>query len=208
MLVVGLTGGIGAGKSAVARALRQRCAHLIDADQLARELLAPEGDALQEVVDAFGNGILDAQGRIDRARLAAEVFADEAARATLEAILHPRINALARRRAAAIGSRLPEAVVVYEAPLLLESGAADQVDRVLVVDVTPDVQWERAMSRGERPADQIRAIMAAQWARSDRLRHADDVIDNNGPWEDTEAQVEALMERYRALARTGGNRRR
>ena len=203
MLVVGLTGGIGAGKSAVGQALRDRGAHLIDADKLSRELLAPDGPALQEVVSAFGPEVLDPMGRLDRSRLAELVFADEASRTALEEILHPRINALARERAAAIGARIPDAVVVYEAPLLLESGARDQVDRILVVDAAPEVQLQRAVARGDRSADQIRAIMDAQWPRETRLRQADDVVDNNGPWAETETQLDALMEKYRALARQG-----
>jgi dephospho-CoA kinase len=201
MLHVGLTGGIGAGKSSVSTAMRERGAHLLDADQLARELLVPGSEALAAVAAAFGRGILTGTGELDRAALARRIFADDDARATLDGILHPRINALERRRAAAIGDRIPGAVVVYDAALLLESGGQEGVDRVLVVDVSPEVQWERATARGERSPDQVRAIMAAQWPRERRLRHADDVIDNNGPWAETVAQVERLMERYRALAR-------
>jgi len=201
MLHVGLTGGIGSGKSTVARALMDRGAHLLDADQLARELLAPDSEVLAEVVSAFGPDILDSQGRLDRPALAERVFADPDKREVLDRILHPRINALERERAAAIGARFPHAVVVYEAPLLVESGAHRAVDRVAVVDVAPERQWQRAIERGDRPEEQIRAIMEAQCSREQRLRLVDDVIDNDGPWQETERQLDELMEDYRELAR-------
>lgn len=201
MLHVGLTGGIGSGKSTVARALVDRGAHLLDADQLARELLAPDSAVLDEVAAAFGRDILDAQGRLDRRALADRVFTDPERREVLDRILHPRINALERERTAAIGARFPKAVVVYEAPLLVESGAHRAVDRVAVVDVTPERQWQRAIERGDRPEEQIRAIMEAQCSREKRLRFADDVIDNDGPWQETERQLDVLMEEYRDLAR-------
>lgn len=201
MLHVGLTGGIGSGKSTVARALMDRGAHLLDADRLARELLAPDSVVLSEVVEAFGRDILDAQGRLDRRSLADQVFTEPEKREVLDHILHPRINALEEERAAAIGTRFPNAVVVYEAPLLVESGAHRTVDRVAVVDVTPERQWQRAIERGDRPKEQVQAIMEAQCSREERLRFADDVIDNDGPWQETERQLDALMEDYRALAR-------
>ena len=203
MLHVGLTGGIGAGKSSVSRGFRDRGAHIIDADQLARELLAPGSAVLKEVAAAFGGDLLDDPGRLRRDRRAERVFADEAARRRLDAILHPRINALEAERTAAIAARMPRAVVIYEAPLLLESGADRGVDRILVVDLPEALQLERATARGERSAEQVRAIMAAQCPRRERLRRADDVIDNSGPWTATEEQIEGLMERYRALAAEG-----
>jgi len=208
MLHVGLTGGIGAGKSAVGRSLRARGAHLLDADQLARELMAPGSEVLAEVEAAFGPDILAADGRLDRRRLGQRVFADPAARQRLDAILHPRINALERERAAAIAERFPHAVIVYEAPLLLESGADDGLDRILVVDVPEDLQLERALARGERSADQIRSIMEAQCSRGERLRRAHDVIDNSGAWAATEQQIDAIMASYRELAGMGVERRR
>jgi dephospho-CoA kinase len=207
MLHVGLTGGIGAGKSAVSQGFRERGAHVIDADQLARELLAPGSELLERVVAAFGRDLLDDDGRLVRSRLAERIFADDDARRQLEALLHPRINALEAERAAAIGARLPQAVVLYEAPLLLESGAAGNVDRVLVVDLPEALQLERATARRDRSDDQVRAIMAAQCRRQERLQRADDVIDNSGPWPATAQQIEALMERYRALAAEGEDRR-
>lgn len=205
MLHVGLTGGIGAGKSAVSRGLRDRGAHVLDADRLARELLAPDSELLGRVVTEFGQDLLDDHGRLRRDRLAERVFADPAARKRLEALLHPRINALEQERAVAIGARLPTAVVVYEAALLLESGGARGVDRVVVVDVPEPVQRERAVARGDRSREQVQAIMDAQCTREERLRQADDVIDNSGPWSATERQLDALMERYRRLAGQGGD---
>ncbi|KPV41414.1 hypothetical protein AN478_02225 [Thiohalorhabdus denitrificans] len=207
MLLVGLTGGIGSGKSSVSRAFGELGAHVLDADELAREVLAPGSGALDEVVAALGRDLLTAEGQLDRARLAERVFSDDEARSTLEAILHPRINALAHSRAQALGERFPGAVVLYDAALLLESGARDMVDRVAVVDVDPEVQVQRAVARGDRDAEQVRAIMAAQWPRERRLRYADDRIDNNGPWAETEGQVRELMERYRRLAAQEGRGR-
>jgi len=200
---VGLTGGIGAGKSTVSRGFRERGAHILDADQLARELMAPGTETLDQVAAAFGHDLLDEAGRLRRDRLAERIFGDPEARDRLDAILHPRINTLERERAAAIGARLPEAVVIYEAPLLLESGADAGVDRILVVDLPEDLQLERATSRGERSPEQVREIMAAQCSREHRLHRADDVIDNSGTWAATEQQIEAVMERYRAMASRG-----
>lgn len=200
MLHVGLTGGIGAGKSSVSEGFRARGAHILDADQLARDLMAPGSETLAEVADTFGRDILDDQGQLRRDRLAARVFADDAARERLDAILHPRIQALEARHAAAIGARFPGAVVIYEAPLLLESGADQNVDRVLVVDLPEELQLERATARGERSTDQVRAIMAAQFSRQERLSRAHDVIDNSGSWEATERQIATLMPHYRSLA--------
>ncbi|MFP4614420.1 MAG: dephospho-CoA kinase [Thiohalorhabdus sp.] len=207
MLLVGLTGGIGSGKSSVSRVFAELGAHVLDADRLAREMLLPGSEALEEVTSALGRDLLTGEGALDRARLADRVFADDEARSTLEAILHPRINALARSRAEALGEQFPEAVVLYDAALLLESGAQEMVDRVAVVDVDPEVQVQRAVARGDREAEQVRAIMDAQWPRERRLRYADDRIDNNGPWAETERQVRELMERYRGLAARGGPRR-
>ncbi|MFA9459349.1 dephospho-CoA kinase [Thiohalorhabdus methylotrophus] len=204
MLLVGLTGGIGSGKSSISRAFAGRGAHILDADQLAREVLAPGSEVLDEVAAELGGDILTESGDLDRARLAERIFDDSDARATLDGILHPRINELARRRAAAIGDRFPKAVVLYDAALLLESGAENLVDRVLVVDADPETQVRRAVARGDRDAGQVRAIMAAQWSRERRLRHADDRIDNDGDWAETLRQVEELMERYRRLAGADG----
>ncbi|MFB6260606.1 MAG: dephospho-CoA kinase [Thiohalorhabdaceae bacterium] len=200
MLHVGLTGGIGAGKSSVSEGFRERGAHILDADQLARDLMAPGSETLEEVADTFGRDILDDQGQLRRDRLAARAFGDDEARERLDAILHPRINALEARHAAAIGARFPGAVVIYEAPLLLESGADRNVHRILVVDLPEELQLERATARGERSPDQVRAIMAAQFNRQERLSRAHDVIDNSGPWEATERQIATLMPHYRTLA--------
>lgn len=201
---MGLTGGIGAGKSAVAHRFRELGAHLLDADQLARELLAPDSEVLREVTEVLGDDLLDANGRLDRARLAERVFSEPEARRQLDAILHPRINALEAQRAAAIAARLPDAVVIYEAPLLLESGGAAQVDRIAVVDLPEQLQLERVHARGDRDPDQARAIMDAQLPRAERLQQADDVIDNSGSWNATKAQVDGLLERYREMARARG----
>ncbi|MEF8794292.1 dephospho-CoA kinase [Thiohalorhabdus sp.] len=203
MLHVGLTGGIGAGKSSVSEGFRERGAHILDADQLARELTVPGSEALAEIIEAFGRNVLDDEGGLCRGRLAERVFADAGERQRLDAILHPRINALEKDRTAVIGAHNPHALVIYEAPLLLESGADRQVERILVVDLPEELQVERAIARGNRSADQVRAIMASQCSRRERLRRAHDVIDNSGPWQATARQIDALMAHYRTLAANG-----
>ncbi len=196
MLVIGLTGGIGSGKSAAAEAFARRGVPVIDTDQLARELVQPGQPALEAIVERFGSGCLDGDGRLDRARMRRRVFADPTERRALEAILHPRIRAAVRERLARLDA--PYCLVVV--PLLVESGMTDMVDRVLVVDVSESVQLRRVMARDEVPADQARAALQAQTDRNARLARADDVLDNGGALGDLEAAVAALHRRYLDLA--------
>lgn len=201
MLHVGLTGGVGAGKSAVAALFAELGAHVLDADQLSREVTAPGSEGLAAVVAAFGNGVLHAQGGLDRAALGSAVFGDNQALARLEAILHPRIRDLEQQRVRTIADESPEAVVVYEAALLLESGGDAGVDRMAVVDAPPELQWQRARARGDRGSDQIRTMLERQLSRPRRLARADDIIDNGGPWAATRARVRGLYDYYQAWAR-------
>jgi dephospho-CoA kinase len=196
MLRIGLTGGIGSGKSAVADRFAALGAPVIDADLIARELTRPDTEALREIAEAFGPSVLDPAGALDRPALRRRVFSDPQARRRLEAILHPRIRDEMQRRAAAV--RAPYVVLVV--PLLLETGQTRLADRVLVVDVPEALQIERVCRRDHQPERQVRAILDAQCRRDERLAAADDVIDNSGTIEQLLAQTDRLHRRYLALA--------
>lgn len=188
--LVGLTGGIGSGKSAVADLLAQFGAVIVDADVLAREVVEPGTPGLAAVADRFGPGVLLPDGRLDRAALAAVVFADADARADLNAIVHPRVRALAAdRRAAALASD-PDALVVDVIPLLVETGQAGRFDTVVVVDCPEDVQVARVMARSGLSEAEARARVAAQASRARRLAAADVVVRNEGTLDDLRAEVE------------------
>jgi dephospho-CoA kinase len=189
---VGLTGGIGSGKTTVARMLSGHGAVLVDADQIARDLVEPGGEALAELVTEFGPRILQADGSLSRAELASMAFSDPRATERLNAIMHPLIRAEAARRLAAH----PDAgVVVYDMPLLVETGQRDLVDLVVVVDVPEEVQIDRAVRlRGLDEAD-VQRRMTVQASRADRLAAADVVIDNSGTELATAEQVALLWQR-------------
>jgi dephospho-CoA kinase len=191
---VGLTGGIGSGKSAVADRLAALGAVVIDTDAISRELTAPGGGALGSLAAAFGPGAIAKDGGLDRAAMRQRVFADEGERRRLEGILHPLIrDECARRLERARG---PYALLVV--PLFFESGAwAGRVDRVVVVDCPESVQVARTVARSGLAEAEVRAIMAAQWPRWRRLQAADEVIWNGGSLEALQAQCEALDRRLR-----------
>jgi len=197
LLVIGLTGGIGSGKSAVASAFAALGAPVCDTDRLAHALTAPGQAGLAAIVEAFGDAFIRPDGSLDRTRLRERVFADAVARADLEAILHPMIRsaALAELRA------WPAPYGLLVVPLLLERGGlVGVVRRVLVVDCPEDEQVRRVMSRSGLSEPAVRAIMATQLGRAERLARADDVIDNAGPLSALEPQVAMLDRRYRMLA--------
>jgi dephospho-CoA kinase len=197
--VVGLTGGIGSGKSAVAKAFAALGIDITDTDLLAHALTAPGQPGYAAVVAAFGPTFCCPDGTLDRPRLRQHVFDDASARARLEAILHPLIRAAARRDVAAWTS--PYGVFVV--PLLFERGGTSGVDRALVVDCPEDEQVRRVVARSGLPAADVRAIMATQLPRADRLARADDVLDNAGLPSAIYPQVAELDRRYRALAVAG-----
>ena len=185
MLRVGLTGGIGSGKSEVSRRLAALGAVVIDADVLAREVVARGTDGLAEVVQAFGD-VLTPAGDLDRPAVGRLVFGDEAARRKLEGIIHPRVRA----RAAEIEAAAPaEVVVVHDIPLLVETGQADRFDQVLVVDVPPEVQLDRLMKVRGMSEEEARARIASQASREDRLAAADLVVDNSGTLADLDRRI-------------------
>jgi dephospho-CoA kinase len=199
LLVVGLTGGIGSGKSAVADAFAALGAPVCDTDRLAHALTARGQPGLAAIASAFGDAVMQPDGSLDRAMLRKRVFADAAARAELEAILHPLIRAAAL---AEVGRwRTPYGLLVV--PLLLERGGlAGVVRRILVVDCPEDEQVRRVMSRSGLSESDVRAIMATQVSRAERLARADDVIDNAGPLSALGPQTAMLDRRYRTLAGT------
>ena len=189
MLRVGLTGGIGSGKSAVSARLGARGAVVIDSDVLAREVVARGTDGLAEVVAAFGSGVLTAEGDLDRPALGKIVFGDAAARQKLEAIIHPRVRA----RAAEIEAGAPaDAIVVHDIPLLVETGQGDRFDLVLVVDVPVEVQVERLTTQRGMAADEARQRIASQASREDRLAVADVVVDNSGSLADLDRRLDEV----------------
>ena len=201
--VVGLTGGIGSGKSAVASAFAALGVEIVDADLLAHQLSAPGQPGYAAIRAQFPDVELTPGGEIDRAKLRSRVFADPAARVQLEAALHPLIAATARREIAAW--RGPYGVTVV--PLLLERGKlASAVDRILVVDCPEETQVVRVVARSGMTPAEVRAIMATQSSRAARLAAADDVIDNGGPPEAIAPQVARLDARYRELAGSTSSR--
>jgi dephospho-CoA kinase len=196
MLIIGLTGGVGCGKSAVAKLFRERGAPIIDADVITRELVARGSPVLPQITEAFGAGVLQPDGELHRRALRRIVFERPEARRRLEAILHPRVRAEIVARVQRLSA--PYCVVVI--PLLVESRMTDLVDRVLVVDCDEAQQIARVSARDHCSEDEVRSIIATQAARETRLAAANDVLLNAGELPDLAAGVRRLHERYLALA--------
>lgn len=195
--VVGLTGGVAAGKSAVARLFEARGVPVHDADVAARVVVEPGSEGLAEIVDAFGAQVLDAQGRLDRAAMRRRVFSDNAAKRTLESIIHPRVREWLRQRALAE----TEPYCLIAIPLLAENIEHYRwLDRILLVDVPEAVQLERLVARDGVDLALAERMLVQQASRAERLALADDVIDNSGSEAALDAHVEALHRRYLALA--------
>ena len=194
MRVLGLTGGIGSGKTIVGKMFGQLGAEIIDADQLARDVVEPGQPALGEIVERFGPDVLQVDGRLDRARLGGIVFADAAARAALNAITHPRIR---ERMAAAVSARKARSgVLILVIPLLYESARTALVEAVIVVWVDPQTQLRRLVERGGLTDEQARQRIAAQMPLDQKRALADHVIDNRGSPEETRRQVEMIYRDY------------
>lgn len=194
--LVGLSGGIGSGKTAVSDRLAALGATVVDADVIAREVVEPGTPALMQIHGYFGAGILQDDGSLDRAALRQRVFADAEAKRWLEGLLHPLIG---ERTMQAI-AEAPGAVVLLVSPLLVESGMHAICDRVLVVDVPEAVQIARTMQRDSNSREQVEAIVASQASREARLAKADDVLENTGTLAELHAKVDALYARYQKLA--------
>ncbi len=201
MLRVGLTGGIGSGKSAVSGRLAALGAVVLDGDQAARAVVEPGTPGLAKIAETFGPAVVRADGSLDRAKLAGIIFSDEAARAKLNAITHPLIHKhIQAAEQAAVAAGGPGAIVVHDIPLLAEGQRAADFAVVIVVDVPPEVQVARLAGRG-MPEDQARARMAAQATREQRLAIADIVIDNSGTPEDLDRRVAEVWAELRARAK-------
>lgn len=196
MLRVGLSGGIGSGKSTVADLFARHHVPVIDTDRIARDIVRPGEPALDQIVREFGKDVLDAGGNLDRARLRTRVFNDTDARLRLEAILHPRIRATVLSELSSL--QAPYCLIVV--PLLIETGFRELMDRVLVVDADEARQVERTTARDGVSVEAAHKILAAQAKREERLAQADDVIINNGTLEQLAREVERLHAQYLALS--------
>jgi dephospho-CoA kinase len=199
MKVVGLTGGIASGKSAVGAMFRDLGAVVIDADAVAREVVAPGSPVLREIAAAFGPSVLAPDGTLDRRAMAERIFRDPAARRTLNAITHPPIRRRIAEAAEAVRRAQPDAIVVLDIPLLLDTAPADAygLDGVVVVYADEATQVARLSARERLTAAEAQARLAAQRPLREKLPHATWVIDNSGSLEDTRRQVEALWRRWR-----------
>lgn len=193
MAIVGLTGGIGSGKSTVVRMFGDLGVHWVDADDVARQVVEPGTEALSAIAEHFGADILDGSGALDRARLRTIVFENPAERAWLEGLLHPMIRTELVRQLKPENYSLPYVLLV--SPLLFETDQHHLVDHALVVDVPVEVQIERTVARDANAREQVERIIAAQMPRDQRLARADAIIDNNRPYVDVERQVHELHKR-------------
>jgi len=201
--VVGLTGGIGSGKSAAADGFALLGAAIVDTDLIAHQLTAPGGGAIAALRDAFGAAAITDDGALDRVAMRERVFADPAQRKRLEGILHPMIRSASARQC----DEAEAPYVVLVVPLLIESGNySDRCNRICVVDVPEQIQVERVVSRSGLTAERVRSIMAAQASRESRCAAADDIIDNSGDLAALQVQVERLHRVYLELARKQGER--
>ena len=196
MLIIGLTGGIGSGKSTVAGLFRSKGIEIIDADLVAREVVDPGEPALDQITAYFGDSVLDQQGALRRDELRKRVFADSSARVWLEQLLHPLIEQRIRQQLAACQSDY----CILMSPLLLETNQRELVDRVLVVDVSRETQLQRTLQRDTSSRETVEAIIDVQLSRHDRIELADDVIDNDGKVSDLAHQVDRLHDSYLQMA--------
>ncbi len=200
MLIVGLTGGVASGKTTVARMFEKEGAYLIDADQIARDLVQPHRPAWKEILRAFGKEVLGKEGAIDRKRLADLAFSDPDQRSILNGILHPRIKREVGRRTRQIEREDPRAVVIFDAPLLVETGFHREVDRVVVVTSRETQQIERLKKRAGVSEEQTRRIISSQMVPEKKMEIADFVIRNEGSLETTRRRVREIFRELRRIA--------
>jgi len=201
MLIVGLTGGVASGKTEVSRVLKEEGAYIIDADQIARELVQPRKPAWKEIVRAFGQEILQEDGSIHRKKLAGKVFADAKQRKRLNRILHSRIRKEMDRRAKEIGQRDPEAIVVIDGPLLVELGNHRRMDKLIVVASTRSQQIERLKNREGANREEALKIVSSQMPLEEKLKFADFVIRNEGSLEETKRKASEVFRELRKVGR-------
>ncbi|MCF8041585.1 MAG: dephospho-CoA kinase [Desulfarculaceae bacterium] len=194
MLKVGLTGGIASGKSTVDRMLVKMGAHLVDTDQLARQVVEPGSPALAAISAAFGPNMIAADGNLDRARMRAKAFGDAQARAKLNAILHPRINQLVDAELARLAARAPQGVAIVDVPLLFETGGEKRFDCTVLVYVPHQVQMDRLMARDHCGPQTAQEALDAQMPLENKKKKADFLVDNSGGLDETLRQVQRLWQ--------------
>lgn len=207
MLIVGLTGGVASGKSTVSEVFKEEGAYLIDADRIARELVQPHTPAWHELRGAFGEEILQPDGSVNRKKLSALVFSDPGKRAVLDRVLHPRIRKETRRRVEEIGRRDPEAIVVIDAALLVETGSYREVDRLIVVQSSEARQIERLEKRDGMSRQEAERIVAAQLPLEAKVKVADIVFSNDETIDETRRKARELFQELRRLAAGKGKGR-
>ncbi len=200
MLIVGLTGGVASGKLTVSNILREEGAYLIDADRIARDLVQPHTPVWQEVVRTFGENILQKDGSIHRKKLAALVFSNPEKRSRLNQLLHPRIKEETKRRLTAIGESDPEAIVVIDAALLVETGDYREMDRLIVVRAAEAQQIERLRERDGASPEEAQRIVSAQMPFDEKEKVADFVIGNEGSIEETRRKAKEVFQQLKRLA--------
>jgi dephospho-CoA kinase len=191
-ILVGLTGGMGSGKSLAAKFFAEQGAHIIDADQLSRELVRPGHPALKEIVDAFGEDILEPSGNLDREALAKIIFDDTENKSSLEAILHPKVIVREQEKYLSISASYPSAIVIVDTALLIESGNYKNVDKVIVVQSREEQQVQRILSRGFQSYDQAIARIKNQMSFEEKSKYADYILDNQSQEEDLRQKVQEI----------------
>jgi dephospho-CoA kinase len=207
MLIVGLTGGLASGKTTVSKLLKEEGAYLIEADQIARELVQPHSPTWNELIRVFGKEILGKDGSIHRKKLARRVFSDPAQRGLLNQIIHPRIGEEASRRIKEIIRKDPEAIVVVDAPLLIETGSHRKVDKIIVVSSTEKQQIERLKERDGTSEKEARKIISSQMSIEEKLKVADFVIRNEGSIKETRRRAKEVFQELKKIAFTSKKRR-
>ena len=200
MFIVGLTGGVASGKTTVARILHEEGAHIIDLDRIARALVQPHGAAWKELVRFFGEEILEKDGTLHRKKLASIVFSHPDKRRLLNQVLHPLIKEEVKRQIRSIRESDPEAIVVVDAPLLVETGDHREVDKVIVVASTEAQQGRRLMERDRATEEDARKIISSQLPLEEKLKVADFVIRNDGPLEETEKRTKEIFRELKKIA--------
>ena len=203
MLRVGLTGSIAVGKSNVSRVLSELGCHVFDADALARSVVEPGTEGLRAVVEAFGREILTPEGKLDRARLGALVFADEEKRELLNSILHPLIIAAQDEQLRRAEESDPEGIAVVDAALMIESGGFRRFDKLIVVHCRPEIQMQRLIERDRLTPEEAAKRIAAQMPQEEKIRYADFRIDTSFGFEDTRRRTEEVYRELKALAKKG-----
>ena len=200
MLKVGLTGGIGSGKSTAVDAFRVLGIPIIDADQIAKDIVEPKSDALKELVDYFGEQVLLADGSLDRQHLKKIIFNDDKALQKVEGILHPRIKKEIKAQISIIEETSSAPYLIVDIPLLVEKNYQDMFDRIIVVDCLPEQQVERVRKRNKMDESQIKSILKTQASRLERLKYATDILDNSQTQEYLLVQIKPLHKNFLGLS--------